>query len=205
MPGTQSPGNGSSRQGPPEQPRVTATEQCRGGRKGHLHLPRWLIWTAQCLTQYNKGRPPYVRHTFTLTYCLCFQFSAFCWVALAAWVCQGWVLRVPARQVPTVGKPPGPLTILCNIPPACTQGRGQLKPRRHQHCSCWGLSSISGKTNCPPKQRALKRPKARQEETHRELLNLLRSRRLCPGRQSPTLMILASILQREHLVSTGLC
>lgn len=113
--GTQSPRNGSSRQGPPEQPRVTPAEQCRAGKQGHLHLPGQLIWTSQCLTHNNKGTPPLVTHTFTLTYCLCFQFSAFCWVTLAARVCQGWVLGVLARQVPTVGKPTGPLTILRNI------------------------------------------------------------------------------------------
>lgn len=61
------------------------------------------------------------RHTFTLTYC--FQFSAFCWVALAARVCQGWVLGVLARQVPSEGKPTGPLTILCNI-----RARSVLRP-----------------------------------------------------------------------------
>lgn len=139
-------------------------------------------------------------HILPLFSVLCFLLGGFGSTGVS-----GLGARVPARQVPAVGKPPGPLTILRNIPPPCTQGRGQLKPRRHQHCSCWGLSSISGKTNCPQKQRALKWPKARQEETHRELLNLLRSRRLCSGRQSPTLMILASILQREHPVSTGLC
>lgn len=98
--------------------------------------------------QQRHTTPGQAQNTFTLTHCLCFQFSAFCWVALAARVCQGWVLGVLARQVPTVGKPT-PLTILCK--PAYKAG--PVGANKTTNIVPGGV----GDTNAPPpKQRALK-------------------------------------------------
>lgn len=92
--------------------------------------------------QQRHTTPCQAQNTFTLTYCLCFQFSAFCWVALAARVCQGSVLRVLARQVPTVGKPT-PLTILCK--PAYKAGPVGANKKPTLFLVGWG-------TQMPPSQ-----------------------------------------------------
>lgn len=142
--------------------------------------------------QQRHTTPGQAQNTFTLTHCLCFQFSAFCWVALAARVCQGWVLGVLARQVPTVGKPT-PLTILCK--PAYKAG--PVGANKTTNIVPGGV----GDTNAPPPS---KEPSNSQRHTRRKPTGDMAGGCVLEDRVPPW-MILASISQREHLDSTGLC